>query len=71
MNKYKNPVKQTEFVQRDNVKQTVEEVNTREVKCFGEDEWSGHPTSYYTIDETNEVTCGYCDKKFIYVEKDA
>ena len=28
--KYKNPVKQTEFVERPNVKQTIEEVHTRE-----------------------------------------
>lgn len=71
MRKYKNPSKQTEFVERPDIKQPIEEVHTREVKCFGEDEWGGHPTVYYNIDETNQVTCMYCDKKFIYVGEDA
>jgi uncharacterized Zn-finger protein len=69
--KYKNPVKQTDHVKRENITQVIEKVFTREVKCFGDDEWSGHPTVFYNIDETNEVFCGYCDKKFIYVGEDA
>lgn len=69
--KYKNPVKQTDHVERENITQVVEKVFTREVKCFGDDEWGGHPTVFYSIDETNEVFCGYCDKKFIYVGEDA
>jgi len=69
--KYKNPIKQTDHVERENITQVVEKVFTREVKCFGNDEWGGHPTVFYNIDETNEVFCGYCDKKFIYVGEDA
>ena len=69
--KYKNPVKQTDHVERENITQVVEKVFTREIKCFGDDEWGGHPTVFYNIDETNEVFCGYCDKKFINVGEDA
>ena len=69
--KYKNPVKQSDHVERENITQVVEKVFTREIKCFGDDEWGGHPTVFYNIDETNEVFCGYCDKKFIYVGEDA
>ena len=69
--KYKNPIKQTDHIERENITQVVEKVFTREVKCFGDDEWGGHPTVFYNIDETNEVFCGYCDKKFIYVGEDA
>ena len=69
--KYKNPIKQTDHVERENITQVVEKVFTREIKCFGDDEWGGHPTVFYNIDETNEVFCGYCDKKFIYVGEDA
>lgn len=45
---------------------SVEIVNTREVRCFGDDDWGGHPAVYYTIGETNEAICGYCNKKFRY-----
>ena len=69
--KYKNPIKQTDHIERENITQVVEKVFTREVKCFGDDEWGGPPTVFYNIDETNEVFCGYCDKKFIYVGEDA
>lgn len=53
------------------MQQQIEEVTTREIRCFGEDEWGGHPTSFYTIGLSNEVVCGYCNKKFIYVGEDA
>ena len=39
--------------------------HTREVTC-GEAE--DHPLVYYRIGEKNEVTCGYCNKTFVYVE---
>ena len=40
-------------------------VHTREVTC-GEAE--DHPLVYYVIGKKNEVTCGYCNKTFVYVE---
>jgi len=50
--------------------QAVEVVNTRDIKCFGDDDWGGHPTVFYTIGKSNEVVCGYCNKKFIYEQQD-
>ena len=42
-----------------------EVVHTREVTC-GEAE--DHPLVYYVIGKSNEVTCGYCNKTFVYVQ---
>ena len=39
-------------------------VHTREVSCSDGD----HPLVYYVIGKSNEVTCGYCNKTFVYVE---
>jgi len=49
------------------MQQTREVVYTRTVKCYGNDEWEGHPTVFYTMsEEQDQVTCGYCNKVFIY-----
>jgi len=40
-------------------------IHTKEFSC--EDD---HPLVYYVVDENNEGLCGYCAKKFKYVEKD-
>ena len=39
-------------------------VHTREVSCSDGD----HPLVYYVIGKSNEGTCGYCNKTFVYVE---
>ena len=49
--------------------QTVVKTNSRDVMCFGEDDWGGHPTVFYTIGSAGQVTCGYCNKLFIYEGK--
>jgi uncharacterized Zn-finger protein len=53
------------------MEQKIEKVHTKDVRCFGDDEWGGHPTVFYTIGENKEVICGYCNKKFIYVGENA
>ncbi|NBP55167.1 zinc-finger domain-containing protein [bacterium] len=51
--------------------ENTEQVYTTEVRCFGDDNWGGHPTVFYTIDpKIGEVTCMYCNKKFIYNKKE-
>ena len=40
-----------------------EVVHTREVSCSDGD----HPLVYYRIGQSNQVTCGYCNKTFVYV----
>ena len=38
------------------------EVTTRKIKCNLE----GHPLVYYTIGNTNEIRCDYCNVKYVY-----
>ena len=38
---------------------------TDEVSCDGGGGALGHPTVYYTFDNTPSVECGYCDRKFV------
>lgn len=53
------------------MQQSQEVVHTRSIKCCGDDEWGGHPTVFYTIsEELDQVTCGYCNKVFIYEQAD-
>ena len=45
----------------------TETVSTRRIACDGGEGALGHPRVWLTIPaDTNEVECGYCDKKFIY-----
>lgn len=36
-----------------------------EVKCDGGGGPLGHPVVWYSFDGSNEVECGYCDRKFV------
>ena len=50
-------------------------VYDRNVSCDGQfslhSQEVHHPKVYYRIEnDTNQVTCGYCNKTFIYIEAD-
>ena len=50
----------------------IEEVSSKKVACNGEfgDSISGHPLVWFQIaEESGEVVCPYCEKKFVYKEK--
>lgn len=44
------------------IPKTIIYVETRRVSCTGESD--DHPLVYYTIDESGEAVCNYCDIKF-------
>lgn len=45
----------------------TEVVAKRRVACDGSEGALGHPRVWLSIPhDTNEVECGYCDKKYIY-----
>tara|TARA_B110000438_G_C15594158_1_gene555176 strand:+ start:42 stop:203 length:162 start_codon:yes stop_codon:yes gene_type:complete len=37
--------------------------------CDGGQDGLGHPAVYYNFDNSNEVVCGYCSKKYIREQK--
>tara|TARA_B100000029_G_scaffold356662_1_gene349469 strand:- start:18 stop:182 length:165 start_codon:yes stop_codon:yes gene_type:complete len=45
----------------------IELVNpeTKTICCDGGQDSLGHPAVYYTFDQSNEIVCGYCGKKYI------
>ena len=51
------------------MQEKIEMVKERTIYCDGDDHIDGHPKIYLEIDESNEVNCPYCNKKFIYKEK--
>lgn len=48
----------------------VIEVTTRRVSCDGGGGALGHPRVYYTIGDEDFVVCGYCDRRYVYVDPD-
>ena len=46
----------------------IEIVKERNIYCNGDDKIDGHPKIYLEIDKDDEVTCPYCNKKFMYKE---
>jgi uncharacterized Zn-finger protein len=50
------------------MKEKIEYVTQRTVSCNGDSDIDGHPKVYLEIDQTNEVICPYCSKKFVYKE---
>jgi len=38
---------------------------TETICCDGGKDSLGHPTVYYTFDQSNQIVCDYCGKKFI------
>jgi NADH dehydrogenase (ubiquinone) Fe-S protein 6 len=45
------------------------EINIETICCDGGQDGLGHPAVYYNLDETNEVVCGYCGKRYIREKK--
>ena len=47
--------------------ENIEHVNpeTETICCDGGQDSLGHPAVYYTFDQSNEIVCGYCGKKYI------
>ena len=39
--------------------------NTETICCDGGQDGLGHPAVYYNFNESNEVVCGYCGKKYL------
>ncbi len=39
--------------------------DTKTVMCDGGEGALGHPAVYYSFDDNQKVTCGYCDKEFV------
>jgi len=39
--------------------------NTETICCDGGQDGLGHPAVYYSFDNSNEIICGYCGKKYI------
>ena len=48
----------------------IEEVQTQKVTCNGDaNDGSGHPMIWLQLSlSSREITCPYCDKKFVYKE---
>ena len=39
--------------------------NIETICCDGGQDGLGHPAVYYTFDQSNKITCGYCSKTYI------
>ena len=42
--------------------------NTETISCDGGKDSLGHPTVYYSFNETSKIVCSYCGKIFIKKE---
>ncbi len=40
-------------------------VKTKKVTCDGDGGALGHPRVYLTMDESGQIDCPYCDRRFI------
>ena len=41
------------------------EANLETICCDGGEDSLGHPAVYYTFDQSNHITCGYCGKTYV------
>ena len=41
------------------------EANIKTICCDGGQDSLGHPAVYYTFNQSNEIVCSYCGKKYI------
>ena len=39
--------------------------NTETICCDGGQDSLGHPTVYFTFDQSNKIVCSYCSKMYI------
>ena len=44
------------------------DLETETICCDGGEDSLGHPAVYYTFDQSNEILCGYCGKKYIRIK---
>ena len=44
--------------------------NTETICCDGGQDSLGHPAVYYNFDNSNQVICSYCGKKYIKEKKE-
>ena len=44
------------------------EPDTETISCDGGEDSLGHPTVYYSFNETSKIVCSYCGKIFIKKE---
>ena len=48
----------------------IQYVSEKRVSCGGDGGILSHPVIYMNIGESESVTCGYCNKKFVYANEE-